>query len=68
MKHLTNIEPSAFRKGEYIGYRHGVWIVRRSSSSYGRWQARHRDNQRAPTLYVWTLEELPQKLEAVAAD
>lgn len=31
MKSLTNIEKSAFRRGEYVGYCQGAWRIRRSS-------------------------------------
>ncbi len=64
MKNLTNIEKSAFRKGEHVGYADGVWAITRSNSSYGNWAARKRDDQRAPTLFAFTLESLSKKLTA----
>lgn len=67
MKNLPNIEKSAFRKGEYVGYGHGVWIITKSNSSYGTWAARHQDDNRAPTLFAFTLEKLSTKLNAYAA-
>ena len=36
MKALLNIEKSAFRKGEYVGYCHGVWLIQKQ---LGRWRA-----------------------------
>lgn len=39
MKSLPNIEPSAFRKGEYVGYCHGVWRIMRSAAGGGSWFA-----------------------------
>ena len=68
MKNLPNIEKSAFRRGEYVGYAHGVWIITRSNGSNGNWFARHRDNQRAPHLYAFTLEKLSEKLAGYAKD
>ena len=41
MRNLTNIEPSSFRHGEYVGYAAGVWhITRRKPSG---WHCRKRD-------------------------
>lgn len=34
MKNFHNIEPSGFRKGEYIGYAHGVWRITRGWRSW----------------------------------
>jgi len=62
MRNLPNIEKSAFRKGEYVGYSNGVWLIRKTNSSYGNWSARHRDSNRAPLLFAFTLEELSRKL------
>jgi hypothetical protein len=62
MKNLVNIEKSAFRKGEYVGYSNGVWLIRKTNSSYGNWSARHRDSNRAPLIFGFTLEEVSKKL------
>ena len=62
MKNLVNIEKSAFHKGEYVGYSNGVWLIRKTNSSYGNWSARHRDSNRAPLLFDWTLEGLSKQL------
>lgn len=59
---MQRIEKSAFRQDEYVGYAHGVWIITRSNSSYGRWCARHRDEPRAPLLYAHRLIDLDAKL------
>lgn len=67
MKNLTNIEKSAFKKGEYVGYGHGVWHITKSNSSYGTWAARHRDDNRAPILFAFSLKKLSTKLSAYAA-
>jgi hypothetical protein len=40
MKNYTNIEKSAFRKGEYVGYANGkVFKIKKSNSTYGNWFA-----------------------------
>jgi hypothetical protein len=62
MKNLVNIEKSAFHKGEYVGYSNGVWIIRKSNSSYGNWSAHHRDSNRAPLIFGFTLEDISKKL------
>lgn len=31
MQSLSRIEPSAFRRGEYVGYCNGVWFITRSA-------------------------------------
>jgi hypothetical protein len=62
MKNLPNVEKSAFRKGEYVGYANGVWIIRKFSTSYGNWSARHRDSNRAPLIFGFTLTEISKKL------
>jgi hypothetical protein len=38
MKHLPNIEPSGFRRGEYVGYFDGPWRIVKVS---GMWRAIH---------------------------
>jgi hypothetical protein len=62
MKQLTNIEKSAFRKGEYVGYRNGVWMIRRTNSSYGNWIARKRDDSTTAPIYAMRLEDMSVKL------
>jgi len=62
MNNLPNIEKSAFRKGEYVGYSNGVWMIRKTNSSYGNWSARHRDNNRIPLIFGFTLADVSKKL------
>ena len=56
MQNYTNIEKSAFRKGEYVGYGSGVWLIRKSRNRPGLWVAESRDDKRdsiyAPSLKV----------------
>jgi hypothetical protein len=61
MKSLPNIEPSAFHKGEYVGYADGVWKITRYG--YG-WRAVHRDASRY-AQQGRTLEELSAQLERI---
>ena len=70
-----NIEKSAFRRGEYVGYAAGyVFRVERSSSSFGNWQARLAQyNPVNPRLsnrifYAFTLADLGAKLDAFAIE
>lgn len=64
MRSLHNIEKSAFRRGEYVGYAHGVWRIRRAGNG---WLARHQDGTAPrPSESARTLEELSEKLDAVA--
>lgn len=68
MRNLPNIEASAFRKGEYVGYADGVWLVRKSNSSFGTWSARKRDDNQAPLLFAFRLSDLSDKLAKHAAE
>lgn len=62
-----NIEKSAFRRGEYVGYGQGtVWHIRKSNSSYGRWVAFDRDGK-LQAQYAFRLADLSPKLEAKPA-
>lgn len=56
MKHLTNIEKSSFRKGEYVGYSDGVWAIRSVNAFQGKWEAAKRGT--TVRLYAATLEQL----------
>ena len=63
MTKLPNIEKSAFRRGEYVGYACGMlWHIRRSTSSYRTWYAVCRDDDRMPFLYGSALRELSARL------
>jgi hypothetical protein len=61
-----NIDKSAFRRGQYVGYSGTlVWRIEKSNSSFGRWFARNdsSDLRTAATfLYGWTLDEIANKL------
>lgn len=59
---MHNIEKSAFKKGEYIGYANGVWHIKRTNSSYGNWIARHRDDPQMPVVWAFRLKDLSEKL------
>ena len=66
-----NIEKSAFRRGEYVGYGgRTVWHIRRSNSSSGNWCAFEdpaRSDKKFPNvnLYGFTLKGLSEKLAAL---
>ena len=66
---LPNIEKSAFRRGEYVGYSDaGVWHIKRSNSSCGNWWAMCiADNQRHQ-LWGHTLKQLSAKLSTQATN
>lgn len=59
---MDRIEKSAFRKGEYVGYAHGVWTIRKTNSSYGRWVATFRDDPKVSPIYAFRLADLDAKL------
>jgi hypothetical protein len=67
MKDLSNIDKSAFRRGEYIGYANGTYRITRSTSSYGKWHAQPiplydaAGNQR-PAFYGFTLSQINANL------
>jgi len=58
MRSLINIDKSAFRRGEYVGYANGIWRVKRAGPV---WNASKRD---APFSFLSapTLRELSEKL------
>ncbi len=61
----SRIEKSAFKRGRYIGYAHGVWHIERSGSQ---WVAHHRDNPMGtPTIWGDTLEVIGNALDKFAA-
>ena len=72
MKTLQNIEKSAFRRGEYVGYCHGVWRIMRSCAGGGSWfayrsvasSARHGEPF---NFQAGTLESMSKMLEAEQA-
>ena len=61
---MHNIEKSAFRKGEYVGYSGGkVWCITKADD---RWQAHCRGDYTIPRLYATRLRDLSKKLEEYA--
>lgn len=67
MKSFTNIEKSAFRKGEYVGYSGGkVYHISKSNSSFGNWFAHNRDNWN-DQIFAFGLESMSKKLQEKAA-
>jgi len=62
MKAYHNIDKSGFHRGQYVGYSNGVWHITKSTSSYGNWCARYRDNNRVPLLFAMTLGAMSEKL------
>jgi hypothetical protein len=59
-----NIEKSAFRKGEYIGYCEGrIYHISKTSSSFGTWFAYNRDNYN-DQIFAFGLASMSEKLEA----
>jgi hypothetical protein len=62
MKNYPNIDKSAFRKGEYVGYSEGkIYHISRSNSSYGNWFAHNRDNWN-DQIFAFGLDSMSQKL------
>lgn len=66
-----NIERSGFRRGEYVGYAHGVWRIRRIATRGGRktsrWEASFPCILRAdyrPAIVARTLRDLSTRLAA----
>lgn len=63
MRNLHNIEKSAFRRGEYIGYARGVWRIVRTDRPGGKWLAWHRDRpDEEPKIRANTLAEISERL------
>lgn len=57
-----NIEKSAFRPSEYVGYRDGAWRITRAN---GGWQALHKLGKHG-RISAPTLREVSRQLELVA--
>ena len=59
-----NIEKSAFRKGQYVGYCDGkVYHISKSNSSFGTWFAYNRDDYN-DQIFAFGLAAMSEKLEA----
>jgi len=64
MRNYPNIERSAFRKGEYVGYCEGrIYHISKTNSSYGTWFAHDRDNYN-DQIFAFGLESMSIKLQA----
>ena len=64
MKNYPNIERSAFRKGEYVGYCEGkIYLISKTNSSFGTWFAHDRDNYN-DQIFAFGLESMSIKLQA----
>jgi hypothetical protein len=62
MKSYPNIDKSAFRKGEYVGYANGkVFHITKSKASSGNWHAVNRDNP-SEQLFTYGLLAMSDKL------
>jgi hypothetical protein len=67
MKNYPNIEKSAFRKGEYVGYCEGrIYRISKTNSSFGTWAAHNRDNYN-DQLFAFGLDSMSQKLQQKGA-
>jgi hypothetical protein len=66
MRDLPNIEKSAFKKGEYVGYALGrVWRITKTNSSYGNWIAVPppvESNRHLANVYAFRLADMSEKL------
>jgi hypothetical protein len=59
-----NIEKSAFRKGQYVGYCDGkIYHISKSNSSFGTWFAYNRDDYN-DQIFAFGLAAMSEKLEA----
>ena len=61
---MDNIEKSKFTRDAYVGYSDGVWLIKKSNSSYGNWHAQKRDDPNQ-FIYAFTLKQMSQKLHDV---
>lgn len=68
MRDYYNVEKSASHKGEYIGYGGGVWMIRKTNSTYGNWVAvKQYAPQTDKAIYAFRLSEMSRKLSERAA-
>lgn len=59
-----NIDKSAFKRGEYVGYADGVWRIAKYGKGY---RAAHRENK-YPVIIQDTLKEISARLDAIASE
>ena len=65
MRNYPNIERSAFRKGEYVGYCEGkIYRISKTNSSFGTWFAFNRDNYN-DQVFAKGLASMSEKLQAM---
>ena len=68
---MHNVEKSAFRRGEYVGYADGcVFRIQKANSSFGNWCAiashgSNADKYANRHLFAFRLRDLSAKLEAL---
>jgi hypothetical protein len=72
MVSIPNIEKSACRKGEYVGYCHGAWRISRSAVGGGTWFAYRANRSQCRdgepfSLQSGTLDGMSAKLDAEAS-
>ena len=61
---MDNIEKSAFKRGEYVGYADGVWrITRWNKTTWRAWNTLHADHV---VLYASTLKAMSDLLRIEA--
>ena len=66
MKNYPNIEKSAFRKGEYVGYCEGkIYRISKTNSSFGTWFAHDCENYN-DQIFAFGLEGISKKLQEKA--
>jgi len=64
MKNYPNIEKSAFRKGEYVGYCEGrIYHIKRSKNTFWTWAAYDCENS-SDQIVSFNLAEMSKKLTA----
>ena len=64
MTQYLNIDKSAFRKGEYVGYADGTWRIRRAAVG---WRAQRMSRSLCDVIFAPTLGAISRKLNEYAA-
>lgn len=68
MRDILNVEKSAFRMGEYVGYGSGTtWRVRRTLTKRGIWIATPRADSPLPPVYAFTLADIGARITTKGA-
>lgn len=69
MRSLPNIDKSAFRRGEYVGYGAGhVWRIRQTQFGGWKWAAHVPKDDTRATVYGDTLAMVSRQLAALPID